>query len=52
VLAFLKGSVKKVLAGLEIEMCLHLLKELLKSVGKRRKVLAYADAAVKKCLQA
>ena len=49
-LTFPEGAVKKVLASLE--KCRHLLKELLKSVGKLRNVLAFAEEAVKKFWQA
>jgi hypothetical protein len=33
-------------------MCWHFQKELLKSVGKLRKVLAFPEGAAKKCWQA
>jgi len=46
VLTFPEGADKKVLARLE--NCWHLLKELLKSVGKLRKVLQFPERAVKK----
>jgi len=45
-LTFPEGAVKKVLASLE--KCWHLLKELLKSVGKLRKVLQFPERAGKK----
>jgi hypothetical protein len=48
VLALTEGAVKKVLASLE--KCWHLLKELLKNVGKYRNVLAFPEGAFKKVL--
>ena len=47
-LAFPEGAVEKVLVSLE--MCCHLLKELVKIVGKLRKVLAFSEGAVKKAM--
>jgi hypothetical protein len=44
VCAFAEGSIKKVLANLE--MCWHSLKELSKIFGKLRNVLAFAEEAV------
>ena len=49
-LAFVEGAVKRVLASLE--KCWHSQKERVKSVGKLRKVLAFAKGAVKKISQA
>jgi len=47
--AFVEGAVKKVLASLE--KCCHSLKELIKNVGKLRKVLAFPEGAVKKIVK-
>jgi len=44
VLAVPEEAVKKVLASLE--KCCHSLKELIKNVGKLRKVLAFPEGAV------
>jgi hypothetical protein len=45
-LAFTEGAVKKLLASLE--KCCHSKKELLKSFDQLRKILAFAEGAVKK----
>ena len=47
-LAVSEGAVEKVFAILE--MCCNLLKELVKIVGKLRKVLAFSEGAVKKAM--
>ena len=44
--AFVEGVVKKVLAN--VEKCWHMLMQLLKSVCKLRRVLAFPEGAVKK----
>ena len=48
-LAVSEGTVKKEFAILE--MCCHLLKELVKMVGKLRKVLAFLEGAVTKVVK-
>jgi hypothetical protein len=50
VLAFSEGAAKILLASLK--MCWHSLRELLKSVGRLRNVLAFPEGAAKKCWQA
>jgi hypothetical protein len=49
VLVFPEGAFKKMLAS--VEKCWHMLMELLKSVCKLRRVLAFSEGAVKKVVK-